>query len=70
MFEFALTGRHEGLPHGPGIVERVLVSTGRMLGGLADDPVELGPGDFVRYPADRPHVYDGEARGLLLVDYP
>lgn len=73
VLEFTLTGRHEGLPHGTGIVERVLVSTGRMLAGPADDPIELGPGDFARYPADRPHVYealDGTCRGLLLVEYP
>jgi transcriptional regulator with XRE-family HTH domain len=73
VLEFALSGRHDGLPHGPGIVERVLVASGRMRAGPADEPQELGPGDFVRYPADRPHLYealDGECRGVLLVDYP
>ena len=73
VLEFTLTGRHDGLPHGAGIVERVLVWTGQMRAGPAEDPIELGPGDFARYPADRPHVYealDGECRGLLLVEYP
>jgi transcriptional regulator with XRE-family HTH domain len=73
VFEFTLTGRHEGLPHGAGIVERLHVAAGRLLAGPADEPTELGPGDFLRYPADRPHVYDalvGSARGLLLVEYP
>jgi transcriptional regulator with XRE-family HTH domain len=73
VFEFTLTGRHEGLPHGAGIVERVLVSSGRLLAGPADEPTELGPGDFARYPADRPHLYealDGACRGVLLVEYP
>jgi transcriptional regulator with XRE-family HTH domain len=73
MFEFMLDGEHDGLPHGPGIVECVLVTSGRMRAGPANDPVELGPGDFVRYPADRAHVYTAlEARctGVLLVDYP
>jgi transcriptional regulator with XRE-family HTH domain len=73
VFEFTLTGRHDGLPHGAGIVERVLVAAGRMLAGPADEPQELGPGDFLRYPADRPHVYEalgGECRGVLLVEYP
>lgn len=73
VLEFTLGGRHDGLPHGPGIVERVLVSSGRMRAGPADEPQELGPGDFVRYPADRAHVYealDGECRGVLLVEYP
>jgi transcriptional regulator with XRE-family HTH domain len=73
VFEFTLDGHHDGLPHGPGIVECLLVTSGRMRGGPADEPVELGPRDFVRYPADRPHVYsalDGRCTGTLLVDYP
>lgn len=73
VFEFTLDGDHDGLPHGPGIVECLLVTRGRMLGGPADDPVELGSSDFVRYPADRPHVYralGGRCTGVLLVDYP
>jgi transcriptional regulator with XRE-family HTH domain len=73
VFEFSLDGHHDGLPHGPGIVECLLVFTGRMRAGPADEPVELGPGDFVRYPADRLHVYGALAArctGVLLVDYP
>lgn len=73
VLEFTLTGRHEGLPHGAGIVERVLVSEGRMLAGPVDDACVLGPGEFLRYPADRPHVYharEAPCRGLLLVEYP
>jgi len=73
VFEFTLDGDHDGLPHGAGIVECVLVASGRMRAGPADDPVELGPGDFVRYPADRAHVYgalDTRCTGILLVDYP
>ncbi len=73
VFAFVLDGHHDGLPHGPGIVECVLVSSGRMRGGPAEETVELGPGDFVRYPADRPHVYSalgGRCEGVLLVDYP
>jgi transcriptional regulator with XRE-family HTH domain len=73
VFAFTLDGRHDGLSHGPGIVECVLVTSGRMRAGPAHDPVELGPGDFVRYPADRAHVYEAQAErctGILLVDYP
>jgi transcriptional regulator with XRE-family HTH domain len=73
VFEFTLDGDHDGLPHGPGIVECVLVTSGRMRAGPADEPVELSPRDFVRYPADRAHVYnavDGRCTGILLVDYP
>jgi quercetin dioxygenase-like cupin family protein len=73
VFEFTLSGRHDGLPHGPGIVERVLVTDGRLRVGPREEPVELGSGDFVRYPADVPHVYEalgGACRGVLLVEYP
>jgi transcriptional regulator with XRE-family HTH domain len=73
VFAFTLTGRHDGLPHGAGIVERVLVADGRMTAGPADAPVELAAGDFLRYPADRPHVYEargGACTGVLLVEYP
>jgi transcriptional regulator with XRE-family HTH domain len=73
VFAFTLAGRHDGLPHGAGIVERVFVESGRLLAGPADDPIELRAGDFVRYPADRPHVYDapdGTCTGVLLVEYP
>lgn len=75
VFDLSLVpgGRHEGLPHGPGIVERVLLTSGRILVGPADRPSELGPGDFIRFPADRPHVYaalESPCRGVLLVDYP
>jgi transcriptional regulator with XRE-family HTH domain len=71
-FAFTIDGRHDGLPHGAGIVERVFVVSGRMLAGPADDPTELGPADFLRYPADRPHLYealDGACDGVLLVEY-
>lgn len=75
VFDMVITkrGQHDGRPHGPGVVERVLVISGRMLAGPADNPTELGPGDFIRYPADRPHIYkalDGLCRGILMVEYP
>ncbi|RIQ20833.1 helix-turn-helix domain-containing protein [Jiangella rhizosphaerae] len=44
-------------PHMPGVVEHVVLSTGRALVGLTDDPVELAPGDYVSYPGDLPHVF-------------
>jgi transcriptional regulator with XRE-family HTH domain len=44
-------------PHMPGVVEHVVVSTGRALLGVADDPVELAPGDYMAYPGDQPHVF-------------
>jgi transcriptional regulator with XRE-family HTH domain len=72
MFLPAGTG-HLGSPHGSGIVERVFVHEGTITVGPVGDPLTLGPGDYARYGADRPHVYrsaDEESRGVLLVSYP
>jgi transcriptional regulator with XRE-family HTH domain len=44
-------------PHMPGTTEHVVLSAGRALVGPAGDPVELGPGDYVAYPGDAPHVF-------------
>ncbi|GAA3740260.1 mannose-6-phosphate isomerase-like protein (cupin superfamily) [Spinactinospora alkalitolerans] len=45
-------------PHMPGTTEHVVLGTGRALAGPAEEPVELGPGDYVTYPGDRPHVFE------------
>lgn len=45
-------------PHMPGIVEHVVIVQGRARVGLADEPIELGPGDYVAYPGDLPHVFE------------
>ena len=47
----------ESDPHMLGVVEHVVLSTGRALVGLTDDPVELEPGDYIAYPGDQPHVF-------------
>lgn len=76
VYDMVLTGggKQDGHGHGDGVVERILLHTGRMLAGPADEPVELGPGDFIRYPADSPHVYvsldDSRCQGMLLVEFP
>jgi hypothetical protein len=44
-------------PHMADTVEHLLVSAGRVAAGPADSPVELGPGDYTRYPGDVPHVF-------------
>ena len=46
-------------PHMPGTIEHVVLGTGRALAGPAGEPVELGPGDYVVYPGDVPHLFDG-----------
>ncbi|MGH3258243.1 MAG: helix-turn-helix domain-containing protein, partial [Streptosporangiaceae bacterium] len=57
----------ESRPHMPGVVEHVVLSAGRALVGLADEPVELGPGDYIRYPADVPHVFEAVEPGTRAV---
>ncbi len=44
-------------PHMPGVVEHVILGSGRALVGPADEPVELHPGDYIAYPGDLPHVF-------------
>jgi quercetin dioxygenase-like cupin family protein len=41
----------------PGVVEHVVLSSGRALVGPVDDPIELEPGDYVAYPGDLPHIF-------------
>lgn len=45
-------------PHMPGVVEHVVLSSGRARIGPATEPVELAPGDYVAYPGDAAHVFD------------
>lgn len=58
-------------PHMPGVVEHVLLTTGRARAGLSNEPVELGPGDYVAYPADLPHVFEAlepSTRAVLITE--
>jgi transcriptional regulator with XRE-family HTH domain len=59
-------------PHLPGTIEYLVISTGRALAGLTDEPVELGPGDYICYPADLPHIFQALEPGtqaILLNEY-
>ncbi|MBJ8337914.1 helix-turn-helix transcriptional regulator [Antrihabitans sp. YC3-6] len=47
----------ESDPHMPGVVEHVVISSGRAVVGPATDPIELGPGDYIAYPGDLAHVF-------------
>jgi transcriptional regulator with XRE-family HTH domain len=47
----------ESEPHRPGVFEHVVLSSGRALVGIIEDPIELGPGDYVGYPGDVKHVF-------------
>ena len=54
-------------PHMPGVVEHVVLSTGRALAGLTGEPVELAPGDYIKYPGDLAHVFEALEPGTLAV---
>ncbi|WP_433194245.1 helix-turn-helix domain-containing protein [Nocardia sp. CA-107356] len=59
-------------PHIPGVIEHVLLAAGRALIGPIDAPVELGPGDYISYPGDAPHVFEALAPdtwAALVVEY-
>ena len=54
--------------HMPGVMEHVVLSAGRALVGVAGEPVELGPGDYICYPGDLPHVFEAlESRTLAVL---
>ncbi|WP_020672588.1 helix-turn-helix domain-containing protein [Amycolatopsis nigrescens] len=57
----------ESEPHMAGTVEHVVLCRGRARIGLAEDPVELDPGDYVAYPGDVPHVFEALAPGTVAV---
>ncbi|MFG1627445.1 helix-turn-helix domain-containing protein [Kribbella sp. NPDC049227] len=58
-------------PHMPGVVEHVVLSSGRALVGPADDPIELTPGDYLAYPGDLPHVFQAleESTAVLVSEH-
>ena len=58
-------------PHPPGSVEHIIVTQGRARVGLIDTAEELGPGDYICYPADREHVFQAleeDTQALLVAE--
>jgi transcriptional regulator with XRE-family HTH domain len=56
--------------HEAASVESLYVLSGTVSAGPTDDPETLGPGDFVRFTADGPHMYralDGTAEALMVI---
>jgi quercetin dioxygenase-like cupin family protein len=49
-----------------GTLEHLYVISGKVRVGPVDSPLELGEGDFARYPGDRPHVYESLADESLV----
>jgi transcriptional regulator with XRE-family HTH domain len=58
--------------HHPGVVEHLVLVTGRLRAGPQAGPVELEAGDLVTFSADVPHVYEAldTAHAVLLMSYP
>jgi transcriptional regulator with XRE-family HTH domain len=62
----------ESDPHSPGVIEHVVVGAGRALVGVADEPVELEPGDYIAYPGDVAHVFQAlepDTRAVLVSEH-
>jgi transcriptional regulator with XRE-family HTH domain len=58
--------------HIPGTVEHMLVTAGRWQAGPDGDEVELGVGDYARFPGDRAHRYVALSPGtaaVLVMEY-
>jgi transcriptional regulator with XRE-family HTH domain len=53
--------------HLPGTVEHMIVAAGRIRTGPADQPIELGPGDYAAFAGDVPHLYEALDPGTWVV---
>lgn len=62
----------EAHAHSPGTVEHIVVGTGRWRAGPDGEEVDLDPGDYVTFAADRPHRYEALTPGataVLIMEY-
>jgi quercetin dioxygenase-like cupin family protein len=50
---------HRSGPHGPGVIEHLLVTAGRARVGREGAQSEIGPGQAAAWPSDAPHSYQG-----------
>jgi transcriptional regulator with XRE-family HTH domain len=57
----------ESEPHMPGVVEHMVLCSGRARVGLTGDPVEINPGDYIAYPGDLPHIFEALEPGTTAV---
>jgi XRE family transcriptional regulator, regulator of sulfur utilization len=76
VYELRLAARstHTSDAHAPGTHELIVVLSGQLRMHVGNDKYELGPGDSLGFPADRPHAYEnpgaGEARYHNTIIYP
>jgi transcriptional regulator with XRE-family HTH domain len=63
---------HLAPPHMPGTMEHLILGSGRVLAGPEGEALELGPGDYLRYPGDVPHVFDAlepDTLGVIIMEH-
>ena len=63
---------HLSQSHDRGVMEHVVMGYGRARAGMEGEEAEVGPGDYVCYPGDLPHVFEAlepGTRALLVVEY-
>jgi transcriptional regulator with XRE-family HTH domain len=63
---------HMASPHTPGTIEHLILATGRVLAGPEGEAVELGPGDYLRYPGDVPHLFNAlepDTLGVIIMEH-
>jgi transcriptional regulator with XRE-family HTH domain len=75
VYDFSLRAgrRQRSNAHPAGVVEHLLVHAGNVRVGPEAAPVELGAGDYARYAADVPHLYEALGPGFagtLLMEVP
>jgi transcriptional regulator with XRE-family HTH domain len=75
LYDFSLRAgrRQRSEPHPPGVVEHLIVHSGRIRVGPEHAPVELGAGDYARYAGSVSHVYEAlepGASATLLMETP
>jgi transcriptional regulator with XRE-family HTH domain len=76
VYELRLAARstHTSDAHAPGTSELIIVLAGSLRMHVGNDKYELGAGDSLAFPADRPHTYEnpgaGEARYHDVIIYP
>ncbi|WP_018133157.1 helix-turn-helix domain-containing protein [Effusibacillus pohliae] len=65
---------HRSEAHQPGVEEYVIVAEGELQLDIDEQTYTVGPGNAIRFPADRPHVYrnrtESRTRIQVLIYYP